>query len=64
MDGPDVLPVCGLIESGERSLTRSDLRAGVLRDDVLEPAVRFEAYDLAALVVKEYARAEVAPRSR
>ena len=58
MDGNDVLPVCGLTESGARSLIRSGIRAGVTRSEVLEPAVRFEAYELAAIIVDEYARTE------
>ena len=61
MDGTDVLPVCGLTESGARSLIRSGIRAGVPRGEVLEPAIRFEAYELAALIVEEYARAKADP---
>ena len=56
MDEPNVLPVCGLTERGARSLIRSGIRAGVTRGEVLEPAVRFEAYELAAIIVEEYAR--------
>ena len=58
MDEPNVLPVCGLTERGARSLIRSGIRAGVPRSEVLEPAVRFEAYELAGLIVEEYAHAE------
>ena len=57
MDGNEILPVCGLTESGARSLIRSGIRADVERREVLEPAVRFEAYELAAIIVEEYARA-------
>jgi len=56
MDGNKVLPVCGLTESGARSLIRPGIRAGVAQREVLEPAVRFEAYELAAILVEEYAR--------
>jgi len=58
MDGDEVLPVCGLTERGARSLIRSGIRAGMSRREVLEPAVRFEAYELAAIIVEEYARTE------
>jgi len=59
MGGNETLPVCGLTESSARSLIRSSIRAGIPRREVLEPAVRFEAYELAAIVVEEYGRAEI-----
>jgi len=61
MDGNEILPVCSLAESGARSLIRSGIRACIERRKLLEPAVRFEAYELAAIIVEEYARAGFDP---